>query len=558
MFEKSKLIRNYRGFEKRWENLYWKKNPGWSLQFKKFPDEKFAEIKGYYGFYFISNYGQVISFYQRFPRVRLLNFCNGFYLIQLSLLGTAQNYNIHDLVYTAFIGPKNPGQRIIHKNRITTDNYYKNLKSVGLSPLVKRIEGKLLDFSLFNQIEAEADNRKSNAVAVLQFDLDGKFIREYPSIKKAAVCCRLDPNALINCMKGKSKTTGKFQWRYKRDGTFKNGICNIAPNKHKRRPYPHPVLQFDMQGNFIREYRSVSEAVRETNCHSSSIYCCATGKYKKSGIYRWRYREDPLFKNGIINIGPVRRTVHPLSKSVLQFDLQGNFYREYPSLSKAASENGIQIAKISSCLRRKNGTSGGFQWRLKNGPLFANGIVNIESVIQKKIESKSRKSRKVLQFNKEGKFIKEYDFVKEASREIGVSSSSLRDCLRGRSRTCAGFQWRYKNETDFGGRVPDIEPVTYDPSPVIRAVVQFDLKGNFIREYSSISEAARNLNIKASQITNCTSGHIKTSRGFQWRYKNDPLFKNGIVNIGAAVKYVPHNRKAVFYKRASLPQCSLH
>ena len=166
MFEKSKLIRNYKGFEKRWENLYWKKNPGWSLQFKKFPDEKFAEIKGYYGFYFISNYGQVISFYHRFPRVRQLNFCNGFYLIQLSLLGTAQNYNIHDLVYTAFIGPKNPGQRIIHKNRITTDNYYKNLKSVGLSPLVKRIEGKLLDFSLFNQIEAEAENRKRQAIEI--------------------------------------------------------------------------------------------------------------------------------------------------------------------------------------------------------------------------------------------------------------------------------------------------------------------------------------------------------------------------------------------------------
>ena len=85
MFEEYKFFRNYRGVEKRWENLYWKKNPQWYLQFKKFPDEKFTEIDGYYGFYFISNYGQVISFYQKFPRVRKLNFVNGFFSIQLHL-----------------------------------------------------------------------------------------------------------------------------------------------------------------------------------------------------------------------------------------------------------------------------------------------------------------------------------------------------------------------------------------------------------------------------------------------------------------------------------------
>lgn len=57
--------------------------------------------------------------------------------------------------------------------------------------------------------------------------------------------------------------------------------------------------------------------------------------------------------------------------------------------------------------------------------------------------------------------------------------------------------------------------------PNSRAILQYDLKGNFVREWESISAAANSLGCKPSLICACLSPNIrtKTSRGFIWKYK---------------------------------------
>lgn len=51
------------------------------------------------------------------------------------------------------------------------------------------------------------------------------------------------------------------------------------------------------------------------------------------------------------------------------------------------------------------------------------------------------------------------------------------------------------------------------------AVIQLDLKGNFIKEWSSIQEARDALNTKSS-IGDVCSGKRKTACKFKWKYKN--------------------------------------
>lgn len=48
-----------------------------------------------------------------------------------------------------------------------------------------------------------------------------------------------------------------------------------------------------------------------------------------------------------------------------------------------------------------------------------------------------------------------------------------------------------------------------------KKVKQFDLKGNFIMEFSSVKEAEK---IFGKGISNCALGKSKTSNGFIWRY----------------------------------------
>lgn len=54
-----------------------------------------------------------------------------------------------------------------------------------------------------------------------------------------------------------------------------------------------------------------------------------------------------------------------------------------------------------------------------------------------------------------------------------------------------------------------------------RAVVQFDLDGNKIAEYISISEAARQTNSQNEKICVCCQRQREQHNGYQWRYKNE-------------------------------------
>jgi hypothetical protein len=50
---------------------------------------------------------------------------------------------------------------------------------------------------------------------VLQYDLEGNFIKEWPSIKEAASYYKLDEGTLSNCCNNKKvKTCGGFKWSF--------------------------------------------------------------------------------------------------------------------------------------------------------------------------------------------------------------------------------------------------------------------------------------------------------------------------------------------------------
>lgn len=52
----------------------------------------------------------------------------------------------------------------------------------------------------------------------------------------------------------------------------------------------------------------------------------------------------------------------------------------------------------------------------------------------------------ILQFNLDGEFIKEFNSIKEASEEIGVSKSAIVHCLKGKTKKAGGYKWKYKYE----------------------------------------------------------------------------------------------------------------
>lgn len=60
-----------------------------------------------------------------------------------------------------------------------------------------------------------------------------------------------------------------------------------------------PVLQYDINMNFIKEYASLVDATKEMGLKSTScISLCCSGKYETSKGYIWRYKGGGINANG--------------------------------------------------------------------------------------------------------------------------------------------------------------------------------------------------------------------------------------------------------------------
>ena len=64
-----------------------------------------------------------------------------------------------------------------------------------------------------------------------------------------------------------------------------------------------------------------------------------------------------------------------------------------------------------------------------------------------KIAGKKR-SKPILQFTKDGKFIKEWPSASEAERQLRIAQPNICKCCQGKSNTAGGFIWKYKNKTN--------------------------------------------------------------------------------------------------------------
>ena len=59
--------------------------------------------------------------------------------------------------------------------------------------------------------------------------------------------------------------------------------------KMRERP-KKPILQFDLEMNFIKEWDSIVGAARTLSLHEASISHCLGGRYKQHHGFVWKYK----------------------------------------------------------------------------------------------------------------------------------------------------------------------------------------------------------------------------------------------------------------------------
>lgn len=121
--------------------------------------------------------------------------------------------------------------------------------------------------------------------------------------------------------------------------------------------------------------------------------------------------------------------------------------------------------------------------------------------------------KKVYQYAKDGSFLKEYISLREAERQTGIFASSIGHAIKGRgySKSAGGYLWSYDKLQTHPGYV----------GPVGKIVEQYSLDNVLIKEFESICNAAKQLNIDKSGIIRCCKRKQKQCAGFIFKYKTN-------------------------------------
>ena len=125
-----------------------------------------------------------------------------------------------------------------------------------------------------------------------------------------------------------------------------------------------PINQYDLNGNFIKRYESVSEATKVVNGQGSVIQRAAREKsgWKAYG-FMWRYDKDITNTS---NISPALSKLLPNeNRPVLQYK-DGILIKIWESGQQAAFESGLLKSKISNCCNGKRKTHGGYTWEFQD------------------------------------------------------------------------------------------------------------------------------------------------------------------------------------------------
>lgn len=137
------------------------------------------------------------------------------------------------------------------------------------------------------------------------------------------------------------------------------------------------------------------------------------------------------------------------------------------------------------------------------------------------LEIKTRAlGRAVRQYSTKGEFIKEYDSLSAATRIVANSNniSNIRGVCDKIHPSAYGFLWQYADDpSPISDLVSRFEKTGKGTQKIVE---QYDLNGNFIREYSSCREAARSIGAPYHVgISSCCIGKQRTAYGYKWKYK---------------------------------------
>lgn len=243
------------------------------------------------------------------------------------------------------------------------------------------------------------------------------------------------------------------------------------------------IYQYDKNGNFIREWISITEASIYYKCSSSSIGKAIHDRTPSIGFLWTDYKYDKIdletFK------------IDENKTKCYLYDINGFFLKEFKSISECADFIGIKMETLSS----------GIKGKFLCGKLYyvSDRLYDIYPIPI----TKSHRNMPVYQYDLEGNFIKEFSSESEAVKELGSGLNISKSIRLGGSSL--GFQWSWE-------KLPKLKKLVTKTKA--RKVGKYTLNGELVKVFSSVREAKAD----TCGAPNVLNGNRKTAGGHIFKY----------------------------------------
>lgn len=188
-----------------------------------------------------------------------------------------------------------------------------------------------------------------------------------------------------------------------------------------------PIIQYNIDGLVVGEFKSAAEASRETKVNYSCISDSCRCKRLLAGGFIWRFKDSPLNETELKDI---QETLNKID----QYDLKGNYIRSFRSIKEASKITGINktaICEVVNNTNPKRHTAGNYIWCK-----FGESPKNLKTIVS------YRGKCKVAKYNKQGEFIESFNSFASAAKSVNGKFQTIQACCNNKCKTAYGFIWK--------------------------------------------------------------------------------------------------------------------
>lgn len=183
----------------------------------------------------------------------------------------------------------------------------------------------------------------------------------------------------------------------------------------------------------------------------------------------------------------------------------------------------ITFDTVSDCIKYFGVSKSTFKNKMAGKRIKNKELNDAELIIENINVNTQRINSKINQYDSDGNYIKTWNSALDIINKYDMSLYSMLAVLQGYNKSSKGYLWKYLSE-EFP-KNKKIEPLD---KKCYKHINQYELNGDFIATYKSITEASKKTNVLYASIVSAVMGFASTGGSFQWRYesKEFPTGKN--------------------------------